>query len=225
MSIAQFEREVTGERIRDKIAASKKRGMWVGGVVPLGYRVEAKKLVVDEQEAPIVRQIFERYLALGSLSALQKELRERGVVTRARTLASGGATGGVPLTNGPLAYLLANRVYLGEINHKGLSYPGEHPAIVAPELFDAVAAKIAENRNGVRTKRSTSGALLLGRLFDDRGNPMTPSVTNKKGVRYRYYVSSVVAQGRGRFGIGEAHLRAGDRDRRDRCASLKAGRR
>jgi site-specific DNA recombinase len=197
LSFAQFEREVTGERIRDKIAASKKRGIWVGGVVPLGYRVEAKKLVVDDDEAPIVRTIYERYLALGSLSALQRELREQGVVTRARTLASGGTTGGVPLTNGPLAYLLANRAYVDEINHKGQSYRGEHPAIVAPELFDAVAAKLAENRNGVRTKRAGSGALLLGRLFDDRGNPMSPSVTNKKGVRYRYYVSCVVAQGRG----------------------------
>ena len=102
------------------------------------------------------------------------------------------------LTNGPLAHLLANRVCLGEINHKGQSYPAGHPAIVPAELFEAVAAKLAENRNGVRTKRSSSGALLLlGKLFDDRENPMTPSVTNKKGVRYRYYVSSVVAQGRG----------------------------
>lgn len=197
LSFAQFEREVTGERIRDKIAASKKRGIWVGGVVPLGYRVEAKKLVVDETEAATVRLIFERYLAVGSLSALQRELREKGVVTRTRTLASGKTIGGVPLTNGPLAHLLANRVYLGEINHKGQSYPAEHPAIVPAELFEAVTATLAANRNGIRTRRSSSGALLLGRLFDDRGNPMTPSVTNKKGARYRYYVSCVVAQGRG----------------------------
>lgn len=197
LSFAQFEREVTGERIRDKIAASKKRGIWVGGVVPLGYRAEAKKLVVDKAEAATVQVIFERYLVLGSLSALQRELRERGVVTRQRTLASGRTVGGVPLTNGPLAHLLANRVYLGEINHKGLSYPSEHPAIVGTDLFDAVATKIAENRNGFRTKRASSGALLLGKLFDDRGNPMTPSFSSKKGVRYRYYVSSVLAQGRG----------------------------
>ncbi|HVI27858.1 recombinase family protein [Hansschlegelia sp.] len=197
LSFAQFEREVTGERIRDKIAASKKRGIWVGGVVPLGYRVEAKKLVIAEDEAATVRLIFERYLALGSLSALQRELRERGVVTRARSLASGRTIGGVPLTNGPLAHLLANRVYLGEINHKGLSYPAEHPAIVSAELFAAVAARLAENRNNTRTQRASLSALLLGRLFDDRRNPMTPSVTNKKGIRYRYYVSCVVAQGRG----------------------------
>ncbi|GLK67643.1 hypothetical protein GCM10008179_12810 [Hansschlegelia plantiphila] len=197
LSFAQFEREVTGERIRDKIAASKKRGIWVGGVVPLGYRVESKKLLVDETEAAIVQLIFERYLALGSLSAVQKELREKGVVTRSRVLASGRTIGGVPLTNGPLAHLLANRVYLGEINHKSQSYPAEHPAIVPAELFAAVAAKLVENRNGAKMQRSTSGALLFRRLFDDRGNPMTPSVTNKKGVRYRYYVSCVLVQGRG----------------------------
>ncbi|MFD1702618.1 recombinase family protein [Methylopila henanensis] len=197
LSFAQFEREVTGERIRDKIAASKKRGIWVGGVVPLGYRVQAKKLQIDEAEAATVRLIFERYLALGSLSALQGELRERGIVTRTRTLASGATAGGVPLTNGPLAHLLANRVYLGEINHKGRSYPGEHPAIVDPKLFEAVQTRIAANRSGRITTRSASGALLLGRLFDDRGHPMTPSATNRKGVVYRYYVSSVIAQGRG----------------------------
>ena len=185
LSFAQFEREVTGERIRDKIAASKKRGIWVGGVVPLGYRVEAKKLVIDDAEAT-TRLIFERYLALGALSALQKELRERGVVTRRRTLASGATVGGIPLTNGPLAHLLGNRVYLGEINHKGSSYPGEHPPIVPAELFEAVQARITANRSGAKSRRAASGALLLGRLFDDRGHPMTPSTTIRKGVRYRY---------------------------------------
>lgn len=152
LSFAQFEREVTGERIRDKIAASKKRGIWVGGVVPLGYRVEAKKLLVDETEAATVRLIFERYVALGSLSALQRELRERGVVTRLRLRASGEAIGGVPLTNGPLAHLLANRVYRGEINHKGLSYPGKHPALIAVELFESVATKLG--KNGMASARS-----------------------------------------------------------------------
>ena len=202
LSFAQFEREVTGERIRDKIAASKKRGIWVGGVVPLGYRVEEKKLVVDEVEAAAVHLIFERYLALGSLSALQRELREKGIVTRSRILNSGRTIGGVPLTNGPLAHLLANRVYLGEINHKGQSYPAEHPAIVPAELFEAVTATLAANRNGVRTKRASSGALLLGKLFDDRGNPMTPSVTNKKGVRYRYSAIATMSRASSRR-VGE----------------------
>ena len=111
LSFAQFEREVTGERIRDKLAASKRRGIWVGGIVPLGYEVRERKLLVREDEAQTIRLIFERYLALGSLPALQRELRERGVVTRRRTLSSGRTVGGVPLTNGPLAHILRNRVY------------------------------------------------------------------------------------------------------------------
>jgi site-specific DNA recombinase len=130
LSFAQFEREVTGERIRDKIAASKKRGIWVGGVVPLSYWVQDRKLVVDEEEAKTVRLIFDRYLALGSMLALMGELNERGIVTRKRRLSSGEIIGGIPFTKGPLAYLLKNRMNLGEINHGQHSYPGEHPAIV-----------------------------------------------------------------------------------------------
>ncbi len=117
LSFAQFEREVTGERIRDKIAASKKKGIWMGGVVPLGYRVEARKLLVDEGEAETVRLIFRRYLELGSLPALQRDLRERGVA-RVRAFSPRATVGGVPLSNGPLAHLLKNRTYLGELNHR-----------------------------------------------------------------------------------------------------------
>src|SRR3954465_15531020 len=142
LSFAQFEREVTGERIRDKLAASKRRGIWVGGIVPLGYEVRERKLVVREDEAQIIRLIFERYLALGSLPALQRELRERGVVTRRRTLSSGPIIGGGPLTNGPPAPILRNTAHLGEINHKGASYPGEHAAIVTRTLFDAIQEKL-----------------------------------------------------------------------------------
>ena len=196
LTFAQFEREVTGERIRDKIAASKRKGIWVGGIVPLGYEVRDRKLVIREDEAATVRLVFERYLALGSLPALQRELRERSIVTRGRTLSSGRTIGGVPLTNGPLAYLLRNRIYMGELNHKAASYPGQHAPIVAPALFDAVQEKLTSNRNGRRIQRSASGALLLGRIFDDRGNRMTPSTAKKASIRYRYYVSSVLAQGR-----------------------------
>ncbi len=196
LSFAQFEREVTGERIRDKIAASKKKGLWMGGVVPLGYRVEDRKLVVDEDEAKIVRRIFDRYLALGSIPALQRELREQGVVTRARTLSSGKTVGAVPLTNGPLSYILKNRHYLGEINHKDRSWPGEHAAIIDAALFEAVQAKLNENLNRASNRKLSSGALLIGRIFDDRGNPMSPTHAVKKGVRYRYYVSAPIAQGR-----------------------------
>ena len=118
LSFAQFEREVTGERIRDKIAASKRKGIWVGGIVPLGYEVCERKLVIKEDEAAMVRLIFERYLARGSLTAVQRELRERGVVTRLRTLSSGRTIGGVALTNGPLAHLLRNRIYVGDLNQE-----------------------------------------------------------------------------------------------------------
>jgi site-specific DNA recombinase len=196
LSFAQFEREVTGERIRDKIAASKKKGLWVGGVVPLGYEVKERKLIVNDEEAATVRLIFSRYLDLGSLSALQRDLRERGIVTRRRTLSSGRAIGARALTNGPLAYMLRNRMYVGEINHRDKSYPGEHAPIIDRRLFEAVQTKLTENRQRRRLRRQSSNALLMGKLFDDRGNPMTPSYAIKKGVRYRYYVSSVLNQGR-----------------------------
>ena len=196
LSFAQFEREVTGERIRDKIAASKKKGLWVGGVVPLGYQVKDRKLIVNEEEAATVRLIFSRYRDLGSLSALQRDLREQGIVTRKRTLSSGRAIGGRALTNGPLAHILRNRMYLGEINHRDNSYRGEHALIIDPRLFEAVQTKLTENRQERRRRRQNSDALLTGKLFDDRGNPMTPTYAIKKGVRYRYYVSCVLNQGR-----------------------------
>ena len=196
LSFAQFEREVTGERIRDKIAASKKKGLWMGGVVPLGYRVEDRKLIVEEEEAKLVRKIFERYLALGSIPALQRELRGEAVVTRERRLANGKIVGAVALTNGALSYILKNRHYLGELNHHGRSWPAEHEPIVDAVLFDAVQAKLAENLNRAANRKAKSGALLMGKIFDDRGNPMSPSHAVKKGARYRYYVSSPIAQGR-----------------------------
>jgi site-specific DNA recombinase len=196
LSFAQFEREVTGERIRDKIAASKRKGIWVGGVVPLGYRVEDRKLLVDEVEAKTVRLIFELYLAIGSLPATAEELRNRGILTRRRDLATGRSIGGVALSKGPLAYMLKNRMYLGEINHRDKSYPGVHEAVINKDLFDAVQAQLDENLGHRKNKCAASQALLLGRIFDDRGNRMTPSYAVKQGVRYRYYVSCVLAQGR-----------------------------
>jgi DNA invertase Pin-like site-specific DNA recombinase len=196
LSFAQFEREVTGERIRDKIAASKRKGLWMGGVVPMGYRVENRKLIVDEEEAASVRKIFERYLALRSIPKLQAELRREGLRTRERVLATGRTVGNVHLTNGPLAYMLRNRMYLGEINHKSESFPADHAAIVGNDLFDAVQSVLSENLNRRDLRKGRSEALLLGLLFDDRGNRMSPSHAVKKGVRYRYYVSSPVAQGR-----------------------------
>ena len=164
LSFAQFEREVTGERIRDKIAASKKKGLWVGGVVPLGCKVVDRKLMIDEAEAPIVRLIFERYCARGSLIALMRELREREVVTRLRTLSSGRKIGGIAFTKGPLAYLLKNRMYLGEINHGQSSYPGEHPAIVDKAVFDKAQETLVRNAAAKGYSQSRSQALCRAAL-------------------------------------------------------------
>ena len=143
-----------------------------------------------------VRLIYERYCELKSLPALQRDLRCRGIVSRIRQLSSGRRIGGVPMANGPLMNILRNRTYLGEINHHGASYPGEHEAIIGTDLFDEVQVILDTNRRGRRERWQASDALLLGKLFDDRGNRMTPSYAIKKGVRYRYYVSSVVVQGR-----------------------------
>jgi DNA invertase Pin-like site-specific DNA recombinase len=196
LSFAQFEREVAGERIRDKVAASKKKGIWVGGTVPLGYRLEGRKLVIDEPEAATVRTIFERYMQVGGLTPLLAELHQKGVTTRRRTLATGKTIGGIPLGRGALGYLLKNRMYIGELNHKGGSYPGEHQPILNRELFDAVQAKLVENRAVVRHRQAASEALLLGRIFDDRGNRMTPTHSRKNGARYRYYTSRALFDGR-----------------------------
>ena len=191
-----IEREVTSERIRDKIAASKRRGLWVGGPVPLGYAAQNKKLVVVEEEAERVRLIFQLYLELGSLGRLLPELRRRGVVTKRRELAGGRVIGGIPFTRGPLAYLLRNRFYLGEVVYRGKVSQGEHAAILEPELFAAVQERLTEQHHGFIRARAGSQALLLGRLFDDRGNRMSPTHANKQGVRYRYYVTCALAQGR-----------------------------
>ncbi|MGE3645036.1 MAG: recombinase family protein [Beijerinckiaceae bacterium] len=195
LSFAQFEREVTGERIRDKIAASKKKGIWMGGVVPLGYRVEDRKLVIDAEEASTVRMIFETYAELRSLPRLQQFLKDRDIRSRIRQMSDGRTIGGVPITNGPLAAILRNRVYLGEINHKGQSYPGEHAAIITAELFDRVQVILDANKTHKGRKCARSNALLIGKILDDRGNRMSPSHAVKKGVRYRYYVSRVILQG------------------------------
>src|SRR5712675_301807 len=195
LSFAQFEREVTSERIRDKIAASKRKGLWVGGMVPFGYDAKDRKIWVNEEEAERVRIIFRRYLELSSLATLMADLGQQGIVTKLRTLKSDKIVGGVPFTRGGMSYLLRNRFYLGEVAFKGEVLPGEQLAILDRELFDAVQVKLSEQKNNHQTLRTTSNALLMGRLFDDRGNGMTPSHTCKQGVRYRYYLSSGLLQG------------------------------
>jgi hypothetical protein len=127
LSFAQFEREVTGERIRDKIAASKKKGIWVGGIIPFGYRLENRKLVIEESEARVVRLIFERYLALASIRTLERELNSAGILSRRRELSTGKVIGGIPFTQGPIAHILKNRTYIGELNHGKLSIESKLP--------------------------------------------------------------------------------------------------
>ena len=195
LSFAQFEREVTSERIRDKIAASKRKGLWVGGMVPLGYQARDLKISVVENEAKTVRHIFRRYLELGSLNLLLADLRSSCIFTKTRPLATGKTIGGIPFTRGPLAHLLRNRFYTGEVRYKGEILPGEQPPILDRAVFEAVQVKLDQQRSNHTTARNGSDALLMGRIFDDAGNLMTPTHALKKGVRYRYYVSSPLLQG------------------------------
>jgi site-specific DNA recombinase len=196
LSFAQFEREVAGERIRDKFAASRRKGMWMGGNVPLGYDVAGRRLVVNEAEAKTVKLIFERYLELGCVRSLRAELDRLGIVSKHRIAGTGRMIGGGTFSRGALYYLLKNRVYRGEAVHKGVAHPGEHEAIIDEDLWEAVQAKLSVQDTKQGTGRAESGALLMGLLFDDRGNRMSPSHTTRKGGRYRYYVSQAVLQGR-----------------------------
>jgi site-specific DNA recombinase len=196
LSFAQFEREVIGERVRDKIAASKRKGIWVGGPVPLGYKSVAKKLIVVEEEAEQVRTIFRRYLALGSIGLLIEDLHRRGVRPRGRIGPDGGAVNSTHFMVGPLAHILKNRFYIGEVAYRGEVHPGEHPSIIDRALFEAVQERLKGKAVIRRATRSQSPAFLMGLLYDDRGNRMSPSHANKKGVRYRYYVSQAVLQNR-----------------------------
>ncbi len=190
LSFAQFEREVTGERIRDKIAASKRKGMWMGGPVPLGYLVENRKLVVEEREAELVRHIYNRYLELSSVVELADELNGQGHRTKVQQRASGPHRGGCEFRRGSLYHLLSNRIYRGQMVHKGEHFAGEHPAIVPQDLWDRVQEKLRGNASGTsRRLRSQQPSLLVGMVWDGQGRAMTPSHATKVGRRYRYYVT------------------------------------
>ena len=190
LSFAQFEREVTGERIRDKVAASKKKGMWMGGPVPFGYSLEDRGLVLQPEEAANVRMIFARYAQLQSIAQLVDELADKGVRTKIRIYSSGRTIGGVPFTKGPLAYLLKNPVYAGKVHHGGKLYGGQHAAIIDKALWDR-AQKVARSNGRDRKlgKASNNPGLLTARLVDPDGRPMTPVHTTKGTRRYRYYVT------------------------------------
>ena len=190
LSFAQFEREVTAERIRDKIAASKKKGMWMGGVVPLGYDVIDRKLIINEAEADTVRQLFDLYLQHGNVQAVCDEAFRRGLRTKPRTRRYNGRRGGDPFLRGHVYRLLSNPLYIGEITHKGERYPGEHQGIIDQAVWDAVQAQLANNAVGSGTRSGdTPSGVLTGVLFDEEGTRLTPTHTSKGGRRYRYYAS------------------------------------
>jgi site-specific DNA recombinase len=198
LSFAQFEREITGERIRDKIAASKKKGMWMGGVIALGYDCVDRQLVVNQAEANKVRQIFRMYLQLGCVTKLKEFLDRKQIYSKTRTDSSGRTCGGAPFSRGSLYHLLNSRIYIGEIVHGEQSYRGQHQAIVPLELWNKVAARLRENNQSHRTGKSHSTpSLLSGILFDSHGVRFTPTHAVKNGKRYRYYTSQSVVTGAG----------------------------
>ncbi|OYV93275.1 MAG: recombinase [Ferrovum sp. 37-45-19] len=194
LSFAQFEREVTGERIRDKIAASKRKGMWMGGVPPIGYDVENRRLVPNEREAKIVRHIFQRFVELGSSTLLVKELRLDGVTSKAWTTQDGKVREGKLIDKSLIYKMLGNRTYLGELRHKEQWYPAEHPPIIDRELWGNVHAILATNgRVRGNATRATVPYLLKGIVFGNDGRALSPWHTTKKnGRRYRYYVPTIL---------------------------------
>ena len=214
LSFAQFESEVTGERIRDKIAASKQKGLWMGGYVPLGYDAKDRTLVINPKEAETVRTIFKQYLELGAVRPLKTHLDEVGIVSKVRVNAAGHKTGGQSIARGALYTLLKNHHYIGQIAHKGTHYEGQHAPIIDAHTWDAVQRKLEDNRNThAHALRAQSPNLLAGRLFDDKGNAMSPSHAVKRGKRYRYYTSQAVVQLRPETGGSITRLPADDIER------------
>jgi hypothetical protein len=204
LSFAQFEREITGERIRDKVAASKKKGIWMGGVVPLGYRVESRALKAVEPEAEFVRTFFSRYLELGSVVRLQAALDAEGAVAPVRVSGSGRMIGGARLSRGHLYWILSNPIYVGRLRHKGRIHQGLHPAIVDQATWDQVQRRLKEQTQARRAPTKDERSFLAGKLYDDRGNRMGPSHARKGSRCWRYYIS------RGNR-MGPSHARKGSR--------------
>jgi DNA invertase Pin-like site-specific DNA recombinase len=211
LSFAQFEREITGERIRDKIAASKAKGMWMGGNVPLGYDLRERKLIVNPCEADTVRLIFRRYAELGSVALLEAELDRLNIRSKRREWLAGRIAGGGRFSRGALYLMLQNRLYRGEVAHKDAVYPGQHEAIIDPDLWRTVQDRLAAGRR----ERSVSVAeaapnLLSGLIFDDQGKSLSPTHAVKKGKRYRYYVSTDLITGRRFEHVKGRRIPAGD---------------
>jgi site-specific DNA recombinase len=202
LSFAQFEREVTGERIRDKVAASKKKGMWMGGTVPLGYDWRDRALIVNEPEANQVRQIFDHYIRLGSVFDLYEHLKSTSIRSKARVGPTGRVAGGAVISRGTLYHLLSNPLYIGKIAHQGVLHLGMHPAIISDEVWLKTSNLLKENRvRRTKSKNQSSERLLLGLLFDRDGNRFTPTHASKKGLRYSYYISQVLVEGKKTKGL------------------------
>ncbi len=206
LSFAQFEREVTGERIRDKIAASKRKGMWMGGFVPLGYEPDGRTLTINELEAETVRTVFRLYLEHGNVRQVKEAADSLGLTTKVRNGADGRTWGGRPMSRGYIYKLLGNPLYAGRIAHRGKTYDGQHPPIIDPETWDAVQAGLGANTHQRSVSlRASNPSPLRGKLFDEEGVPLTPSHAVKSGRRYRYYVSKRLISGTAAAG--------GERDR------------
>jgi site-specific DNA recombinase len=197
LSFAQFEREVIGERIRDKVAASKRKGMWMGGVVPMGYELRERKLVVKQAEAKVVRHIFERYLELGNVRALKNDLEAHGFVSVIRTSKKGTRHGGKPFSRGAIYHLLSNPIYIGEIRHKSDRHPGQHAAAISREVWDRVQERLQNQsaRTGESGKTAALPSPLAGKLYDASGELLYVQGAAKGQRRYRYYVSKGLVKG------------------------------
>src|SRR5258705_620868 len=191
LSFAQFEREVTGERIREKIGASKQKGMWMGGWVPIGYDRKERTLTINETEAVTVRTIFDLFLKLKNVQLVQAELARLNLTTKPYATPRGRAVGGLSFARGHLYKILSNPLYIGEIEHKGVRYPGQHPSLIDSATWDAVQAQLAANHHENRARTNAkSKSLLAGLIYDNVGNRLVSSHATKNGKRYRYYVTS-----------------------------------
>lgn len=196
LSFAQFEREITGERIRDKVAASKKRGIWMGGAVPFGYRVENRALHIVEEHADFVRTLFKRYLEVGSVVRLKAVLDAENVRLPVRVAGTGRAAGGLLISRGHLYWILSNPIYVGRLRHRGQIHSGLHAPIVDQETWDRVQRRLEQQTQPRADPRPNAESFLAGKLYDDRGNRMGPSHAVKGGRRWRYYVSRAILTGR-----------------------------
>jgi site-specific DNA recombinase len=197
LSFAQFEREVTAERIRDKIAASKRKGLWMGGLVPLGYDADGRTLKINQKEAPVIRKIYDLYLAHGSIPAVKQEAERQRLLSKKRRDKTGRQTGGKPFKRGQLYHLLTNPLYAGKIRHRKTIYDGQHPAIIDPDTWEAVQQKLMEGASRHRNRHAhcENRSLLVGRIFDETGDRLTPSHSFKRTAdgakrRFRYYISN-----------------------------------